>query len=82
MDDYKEKRNLVTTKLKDAKTKYYKSKFAEKDMLASDIWSNVKMILGNVRSQFPPQILLNGRLLSKPIEMATEMNKYFIKKSA
>ena len=42
----------------------------------------VNTVLGNVRSQFPPQILIDGRLLSKPIEMATAMNNYFINKIA
>ena len=81
-NNYKIKRNLVTTKLKDAKTKYYKSKFSENNLSPRELWSNVKTVLGNVRSQFPPQILLDNKLLSKPIEMATGMNEYFIKKIA
>ena len=81
-NNYKIKRNLVTTKLKDAKTKYYKSKFSENNLSPRELWSNVKTVLGNVRSQFPPQILLDNKLLFKPIEMATGMNEYFIKKIA
>ena len=79
-NDYKVKRNLVTTKLKEAKTMYYKSKFEDTNLSSRDLWCNVKTVLGNVRSQFPPQILLGGKLLSKPLEMATAMNIYFINK--
>ena len=81
-DDYKVKRNLVSTKLKDAKTNYYKSKFSDKNMSSCDLWRNVNTVLGNVRSQFPPQILINGKLLSKPRDMANAMNKFFIDKIA
>ena len=81
-NEYKTMRNLVTTKLKSAKTDYYKSKFQDNDMSSRDMWSSVNTVLGNVKSQFPPQIMIDGILLSKPMEMATAVNKYFIKKIA
>ena len=44
------------------------------------MWNDVKSVLNSTRSQFPSQILIAGKLLSKPIEMATAMNKLFLDK--
>ena len=76
---YKEKRNLVTTKLKTAKVDYYKDKFYKNDKTPGEVWKAASQIMGKVRSSFPSQIVINGKLLSKPIDMVTEMNKFFVK---
>ena len=79
---YKTKRNEVTSKMKHAKTNYYKQKFEDQSATSSDVWKTASQVLGKVRSTFPSQIVINGKLLSKPIEMATAMNHFFIKKIA
>ena len=77
---YKEKRNLVSTKLKNAEKKYYKSKFDKSDLSASEMWQGAKQILGSVKSSFPTQILASGKLLSNPLKMATAVNEFFLDK--
>ena len=79
-NQYKELRNRVTTKLKTAKVDYYKEKFEQNDMSSSELWKAANQVLGKVRSTFPSQIVINNKLLSKPIEMCTAMNEFFIKK--
>ena len=79
-NNYKEKRNLVTSKLKVAKLNYFKTKLKDKNASSKEMWNDINSIIGNVRSQFPSQILIGGKLLSKPIEMATAMNNFFITK--
>ena len=37
-------------------------------------------MLNKFRSSFPSQMVFGDILVSKPVEMATEMNKFFIKK--
>ena len=78
--NYKEKRNLVTQKLKYAKKEHYKSKFANADLTTADVWLGAKQLLGNVKCNFPTQILAKGKLLSKPFDMATAVNEYFLEK--
>ena len=59
---------------------YFKNKFKNINATSSDTWNTVSQVLGKVRSEFPSQILIAGKLLSNPLEMATSMNKFFVKK--
>ena len=79
-DAYKMKRNEVSTKGKEAKANYYKQKFDDKEMTSSDMWKTAYQILGNNVSSFPSQMMFSGKLFSKPIEIANEMNKFFVNK--
>ena len=81
-DDYKVKRNLVTSKMRNAEKEYFKEKFSNDEATSSELWQTAYSVLGRVRSQFPSQIVVFGQLVSKPIEIATEMNKFFIQKIA
>ena len=77
---YKEKRNLVTSKLRQAEANHHKSKFEKNDLSSADIWKGAKQILGSVKSNFPTQILAGGKLLSNPLQMASAVNRYFLDK--
>ena len=79
-EKYKEKRNLVSTKLKHAEADHNKSKFNKEDLSPSDIWQGAKQILGSVKSNFPTQILAGGKLISNPLKMASAVNEYFLDK--
>ena len=59
-DFYKEKRNLVSTKLKHAKSEHHKNNFTKDDLTPADIWQGARQILGSVKSNFPTQILAYG----------------------
>ena len=79
-DEYKSMRNKVTAKLRTAKDEYFKEKFNEPDSTPKEIWKTTYQVLGNNRSNFPSQVLINGKLESKPINMAEEMNNFFLAK--
>ena len=79
-DKYKEFRNKVTSDLRNAKKGYYESKFADENASVGDVWKNAYTLLGSFRSSFPSHVVIFGNLVSKPIRLATEMNKYFIQK--
>ena len=57
-NQYKNIRNLVTTKLRSAKSDYYKSKFNDDSLTPKDMWSTAYQILDKKRSDFPAQILV------------------------
>ena len=83
MDDYKKYtkiRNTVSTKLKHAEANHNQSRFTQANIDSSDTWKNVKQILGSTRSNFPIQIMAERKLITKPIEMATAVNKFFLEK--
>ena len=71
---YKNIRNKVSTKLKTAKSDYYKEKFKDNLSTSSDTWNNVNKVLGKTRSEFPSQIMIAGKLLSRTLEIANGMN--------
>ena len=66
--------------MKTAETEYYKSKFNDPDATTGDRWRNANQALGSVRSTFPSQLLVAGRIVSKPLDMANEVNEFFIQK--
>ena len=77
--EYKAKRNEVSTNLKNAKLKYYNEKF-EESLNTKEMWKMSYQILGKSRSSFPSQMMFGHKLISKPMEIANEMNAYFINK--
>ena len=77
---YKAKRNEVSMMQKSAKAEYYNKKFEDESASCGDVWKNAYTLLGSFRSSFPSQVVIFGNLVSKPIELATEMNKFFINK--
>ena len=79
-NEYKTIRNEVSTKMKTAEARYYQSKFNDPEASTGTLWRNAYQALGSVRSTFPSQILVAGKVVSKPIDMANEVNKFFIQK--
>ena len=77
---YKKKRNEVSSLLKNAEKEHYGNKFNDENLTTKTTWKIAYEVLGKFRSSFPSQILHGGRLLSKPAEIATEVNKFFIDK--
>ena len=77
--EYKAKRNEVSTNLKTAKSNYYGKKF-EESLNTKEMWKMSYQILGKSRSSFPSQMMFGNKLVSKPMEIAKEMNLYFINK--
>ena len=79
-DKYKNERNKVTYMLRNAKKDYFDEKFSDEKASSSDIWKTAYTVLGSFRSTFPSQIMISGKLISKPIQLATGMNEFFIQK--
>ena len=79
-NQYKTLRNLVVTKLKKAKSNYYRGKFEDNSTSPKEIWKTAYSILGSSKSSFPSQIVINNKLISKPFDMASGMNQYFLNK--
>ena len=79
-NQYKTLRNLVVTKLKKAKSNYYRGKFEDNSTSPKEIWKTAYSILGSSKSSFPSQIVINNQLISKPFDMASGMNQYFLNK--
>ena len=78
-EEYKTLRNCVSIKLKKAESEYYEKKFATAET-SSELWKGAKQVLGNVKSNFPTQILAMGKLLSNPKAMASAVNEFFLQK--
>ena len=78
-EKYKAKRTAVSTNLKTAKSNYYGKKF-EESLNTKEMWKMSYQILGKSRSSFPSQMMFGNKLVSKPMEIAKEMNLYFINK--
>ena len=80
-DQYKIYRNQVTNKLKSAEKVYYKKKFSETQPRdVGGMWQTIYEAIGSVRSSPPSQLFINGQMFCRPIEMAREMNKFFLNK--
>ena len=79
---FKNIRNEVSTRLKSAKSEYYRSKFSEDSGDSKVLWNTAYQVLGKNRSEFPSQMLFGTKLLSRPIEIAEAMNKFFTEKIA
>ena len=79
-NQYKNIRNTVTEKLRHAESDYYQNKFRHESNSTGALWQNVYQVLGQVRTAMPSQLVIAGRLLKSPLEMACGMNNFFIKK--
>ena len=77
---YKKKRNDVSRLLKSAESKHYTEKFSNHEVDSKETWKASFEILGKSRSDFPSQMMFGSRLVSKPIEIANELNKFFVQK--
>ena len=78
--EYKKLRNQVSTEIKEAKRSYLKTNLNSENMKKS--WSTVHKILQKPSIDFPQQMLIKNKLVTKPAELAEEMNHYFTNKIA
>ena len=79
-NEYKKKRNEVSSLLKNSEKEHYGNKFENANVETKTVWKTAYEVLGNFRSAFPSQILHCGKLFSNPTEIATEVNNYFVNK--
>ena len=77
---YREVRNQITSKIRKEKKVWQENKIKSLGNDSSSVWKNVKNWLGWTTGGAPTRLLVNGKLISKPKEVATTMNEFFIKK--
>ena len=78
--EYKKLRNSVNNKLKGAKKSWQKNKMKEYSSDSRSTWSHVRSFLGWSTGGPPTQLFHDGTLHSKPAELATIMNNFFVDK--
>ena len=78
--EYKKLRNEICTEIKEAKKAYFETNLNSKDMKNS--WSTVHKILQKPKNDFPQKMIIQNKLITKPAELAEEMNAYFTNKIA
>ena len=78
-DLYLKMRNEVTSKLRTAKAEYYKTKLSNNNTVR-DIWEATSSVLGKIKSEFPPQLIIDKQLISSPRQIAENLNKFFLNK--
>ena len=81
-EEYKTERNKVTYVMRNAEQDYLKKKFNDENATSNEIWKTAYSVLGSFRSSFPSQVMIFGKLVTKPILLATGMNEFFVKKIA
>ena len=78
---YKTLRNKINNKLKYEENRYKQGQIKSTMNSPSDCWSMAKSFMNWNDSSGPPtQLLVNGQLLSKPAQLANEMNSFFMEK--
>ena len=77
---FKMLRNKINNRLKYDQRSWQKDKLDEYDGNPSKNWKNVRDILNWQSSGSPNQLFYQGRLISKPQELADAQNQYFIDK--
>ena len=66
--------------MKKAKVNYYNEKFSDPTQTPKETWRTAYQLLGLSKSSFPNQIIINNKLFSKPCDMASGMNQFFLEK--
>ena len=75
---YKEYRKVLKGVRKEAKEKYYKGKFEEKDGDLKKTWEIINKIRGKGKRQVKPQFVINNEKITNRRIIANEFNKYFV----
>ena len=73
-------RNQTTGKVREDKKKWEEKKFDPDENNSSDTWKTVKSLLGWNSAGPPTQLFYQGRMVTKPMGLASSMNKFFIDK--
>ena len=79
---YKTIRNKVTNTLKKEKQNWQTSKVDNLTQNTSSIWKNVKSFIGWKSGGPPSRLMYEGKMYSKPIDLACIMNMFFVSKVA
>ena len=77
---YRSLRNQAVARVREDKKKWEEKKFDLDENTCSDTWKTVKSLLGWNTAGPPTQLFYLGRMVSKPMTLATSMNKFFIDK--
>ena len=77
---FKVLRNKINNRLKFEERNWHKLKLEECGENSSKTWKNVKGILQWKTSGSPNQLFCNGKLISRPQELADAQNEFFLKK--
>ena len=77
---YRSLRNQAVARVREDKKKWEEKKFDLDENTCSDTWKTVKSLLGWNTAGPPTQLFYLGRMVSKPMALATSMNKFFIDK--
>ena len=80
LDKYKKLRNLVKTKVLNDKKAHYNKTFKNETQSLSAMWSNVYQTLGLATNLSPVQLVVNGKAVLSPRDMANSFNDIFLKK--
>ena len=75
-EEYKTERNKVTYVMRNAEQDYLKKKFNDENATSNEIWKTAYSVLGSFRSSFPSQVMIFGKLVTKPILLATGMKNF------
>ena len=79
---YQDLRNQVSSLQKKAESNHFGQKFSDPNCSPKEVWDTSNQILGKKRSDFPSQMMFGNKLLSKPSQIASAMNDYFLTKIA
>ena len=78
---YKKLRNQVNNRLKFEEKSFKLQKFSENAKSPAECWKTAKSFMNWQSSSGPPsQLQVNGNLISRASDIATEMNSFFINK--
>ena len=73
-------RNQTTTKIREDKKTWEAKRCDDEGNSSNDVWKSVKGWLGWNSGGTPSQLFSEGIIVTRPVELATSMNKFFIKK--
>ena len=79
-EDFKALRNKINNRLKSEERVWQKTKLNDCENDSKNLWKNVKNILSWKSSGSPNQLFVNGNLVTKPQEVASAQNEYFLEK--
>ena len=78
--EYKKLRNKINNRLKSEEKDWQRSKLSECSHDSGLVWKTIKGILSWTSSGSPSQLFHNGALWTKPQEVASVQNEYFLDK--
>ena len=77
---FKSLRNQTTARVREDKKNWEMKRFNDAVNSSTDVWKSVKGWLGWNSGGAPSQLFSEGNIVTKPVALATCINKFFIKK--